>query len=268
GKSLKGIAREWNELGILTTAGKGWRHDNVRGVLLNPRNAALRAYRGEVIGSAQWPALIDQSTHEAAIALLRMPSRRTTETTARKYLLPAIAYCWKCGSDVATGHTVHGKRVYVCRASKCVSRKAEPVDELVQAAVIERLSRSDAVDLLTPETNPDLAEHRAKAAAIHERIDDLAIGLEEGLLTLAAVRKSSERLQRELQNIETVIHGATTDDVLTPLVKADNVRVAWFALDLVQKRSVITTLMRITLHSPERGHQAFKPESVEIEWKS
>lgn len=268
GASLKSIARYWNDRDLATTAGNPWRHDNVRGVLLNPRYAGKRTYRGEVVGPATWPALVDEDTHGAAVALLSLPERRTTATTARKYLLPAIALCWKCGSDVATGHTRHGKRVYVCRANKCISRAAQPVDELVEAVMVARLSRPDAIELLSTREAPDLAVHKAKAVAIRERLDDLATGLEEGILTLAAVRKSSDRLRAELRAVEARMHDATHADVLTPLVTADDAQVAWDACDLAQKRTAIDALMTITLLAPKRGRQEFDPHSVRIEWKA
>ena len=266
GASLKSIARSWNEKGITTTMGGPWRHDNVRNMLKNPRNAGLRSYRGQVVGKAIWPALVDEETHAAALALLAMPERRTTINTVRKHLLPGLAYCWKCGSDVATGHTRHGKRVYVCRANKCISRKADPVDELVERVMVSRLSQPDAIDLLSSNTG-DLAGLRAQAETIRERLDDLAVGLEEGLLTLAAVRKSSDRLKKELGAIEAKINDSTHADVLTPLVVAADVTAAWGACDLQQKRSAIHALMTITLLKPEVGTREFNPASIQIDWR-
>lgn len=279
GGSLKGIARLWNESGSTSTAGNAWRHDSVRGVLTNPRYAGLRTYRGEIVGSATWPALIDSETFGAAHSLLSLPSRRTTTTTARKYLLPGLALCWKCGSDVATGHTRHGKRVYVCRANKCISRKAEPVDALigggdiegvaVRGIVVERLSRPDAASLLAKtDQGPELEVAKAKADAIRDRLDDLAVGLEEGILTLTAVRSSSARLKEELMDLEGQINSFSSADVIQPLIGASDVARVWSNYGLHQRRQVIDALMKITLQPPERGHQPFDPETVHIEWKA
>lgn len=277
GGSLKGIARTWNDAGLLTTAGNLWTHSTVRNTLKNPRYAGLRAYRGQVVGPATWPGLVDEDTHAAALALLALPERRTTATTARKYLLPALALCGACGGDMATGHTRHGRRVYVCRAAKHISRSAEPVDALVaggdiegvtvRGLVVERLSRPDAVHLLSRPETPDLASHRGKAQAIRERLDDLATGLEEGLLTLNAVRQSSARLRDELAAVEAQIQTGTHADVLSPLVTANDVDTAWAGYDLQQRRSVIAALMTITLLSPKRGRNIFDPETVRIQWK-
>lgn len=267
GASLKGIARRWNGAAVLTTMGGTWRHDNVRTVLKNPRYAGLRTYRGEVVGPAVWPALVDEETHAAALALLTMPERRTTSSTARKYLLPGLARCWKCGSDVATGHTRHNKRVYVCRASKCISRAAEPVDDLVERLVIARLSRPDAVDLLTRDDAPDVAEHRQRADALRGRLDDLAEALADGTLTLAAVRKASDRVRSELADAEALIQDAAQADVMSPIIGADDVSAAWSAADLQQQRAVVAALMDITLTAPKRGRQAFDPTTVVVTWK-
>ncbi|MCW2738872.1 recombinase family protein [Nocardioides sp.] len=268
GASLKGIARRWNEARALTTAGNEWSHSTVRGVLKNPRYAGLRAYRGEIVGPAVWPALVDVDTYDAVKAILSVPERRTTLTTARKYLLPGLALCWKCGSDCATGHTRHGKRVYVCRANKCISRKADPVDGYLEAVVVARLSRPDAADLLSADNRDDLRKLQGKAAGIRGRLDDLATGLEEGVLSLAAVRKSSERLRDELRRIEVEMAATVQTDALGPLVAAEDVAGVWSRMDIGQRRQVIDALMTVTLLRPEVGRRDFDPETVRVDWKT
>lgn len=270
GGTLRGIASRWNAEGVLTTAGNPWGHSAVRRVLLNPRNVARRTYRGEVVGPALWPPLVDLDTFEAVRGLLRMPERNTTTGTARLYLLPGLALCY-CGSPVTTGRTQHGVRTYRCRNrgnGHDLSRAAEPIDELVAALVVERLSRSDAAELLHDTTKPDLEAHRVKAQAIRERLDDLATALADGLLPLPAVRKSSERLHAELADVEAQMANLDRTDVLGPVVTAADVGEAWQMLDLDRKRAVIDTLLTVTLLRPLRGRQRFDPETVRIEWRT
>jgi hypothetical protein len=109
--------------------------------------------------------------------------------------------------------------------------------------------------------------HRSKAQAIRERLDDLATALEEGVLTLNAVRQSSTRLKSELATVEAKIRTATHADVLGPLVTAVDVEEAWAGYELQQRRAVIDALMTITLTSPKRGRNRFDPETVRIDWK-
>lgn len=280
GASLKSIARRWNDAGAITTMGTPWTHTTVRRTLQNRRYAGVRTYRGEIIGPAAWPALVDEETLEAAIALLAAPERRTTSSLARKWLLPSLALCGVCGSDMATGHNPKargGARLYVCRANKCVSRVAEPVDALisggeiegvrVRGVVVERLSRPDAIDLLSNGHDPDVELHKRKRDEIEGRLADLAVALEEGILTLAAVRQSSERLRAELVAVEKAIASSTHADVLRPLVTARDVDKAWADYDLKQRRAVIDALMTITLLPTKRGRQPFDPETVRVTWR-
>jgi site-specific DNA recombinase len=95
GASLRGIATLW-------------RPNAVRYTLRNPRNAAIAVHLGEEIGAGTWPAIVPEHTYRAAAALLDDPSRRTTPSNARRYLLAGLARC-HCGAAVITGRTQHGQ---------------------------------------------------------------------------------------------------------------------------------------------------------------
>ena len=147
GGSLKSIARRWNEQGQP-------RPQAIPGTHCRPQCAPeTRATREAHVPrsgsrSRRWSPLVEEETFELARALLSSPSRRTTSGTARKHLLPGIALCGICEGTMATGHTRHGKRVYVCRDGKHISRAADPVDRMVQEAVVATVSRPDARNLL------------------------------------------------------------------------------------------------------------------------
>jgi site-specific DNA recombinase len=102
----------------------------VRYVLRNPRNAAIVVYRGQEYRAGGWSPIVPEHTYRAAVALLDDPSRRTTPTTARQYLLAGLARC-HCGALVKTGRTQRGKRSYRCvERQGHMSRGARPIDEL------------------------------------------------------------------------------------------------------------------------------------------
>jgi hypothetical protein len=77
GESVAEVARTWNRAGLVTGQGSTWTRPTVLAVLRNPRNAGLRAYLREVIGKAQWPALVDEATYQGALAVLDNPARRS-----------------------------------------------------------------------------------------------------------------------------------------------------------------------------------------------
>jgi hypothetical protein len=268
GGSLYRIAATWNTEGVTTTMGGEWRTSNLRNTLINPRYAGLVTYRGDIVGPGIWPAVVDRDTFDATKALLSLPDRRLARhTNARLFLLPGLALC-ECGVPVKTGRTQSGARTYRCSGTTPhMSRSAQPVDDYVTAVVLERLARPDAVDLLQAPA-PDIAVYRERSQAIRERLDALAEALADGLLTLPAVRKASDRLRAELAKSEAELAALSRGDVLAPLVNAADPASVWDGLDLDQRRTVIDTLMSITLHSPGKGRRPFNPATVQIEWKT
>ena len=283
GDTLRSIARDWNARG-LTGQRSPWRSDSVRHVLSNPRNAGLRAYHGEIHGPAAWPAIVPEETWRAALAVLAEPARRTGGAgPAGLQLLTGIAYCGaaECELTVQGGGATHKKPIYRCRsvreqadrptvpvAGPHVSRLAEPADKFVTNVVIARLSRPDARDLLVDHERPDVPQLRDQATALRARLDGLATEFADGDLTPSQLRTATERLRTRITDIEAQLADAGRTDLLGPLVTADDVRDTWTALNLDRKRAVINTLMTVRLHPVGRGSRTFRPETVEITWKT
>jgi site-specific DNA recombinase len=76
GESLRSIAMDWNERGVKTVVSGTWRGSIIRRVLMSPRIAGLKEHRGEIVGEAKWPAIIDRATHDRLVGLLGDESRR------------------------------------------------------------------------------------------------------------------------------------------------------------------------------------------------
>ncbi len=264
GLSLRSIAAQWNDAGFTTGRGGAWRPDGVRYVLRNARNAGIIVHRGEEVGRGQWPAIVPEETYRAAVALLDDPTRRTTPTTARRYLLAGLARC-HCGAPVITGRNQHGTRTYRCGQTRGhLSRAAEPIDDLVARVVVSRLSAPDAAGLLSTET-VDVAALREEAAALRTRLTELADLFADGAVTAAQLARGTDRARTRLAVIEQEMAAAGGVSVLGDLVTAEDVQGAWDRLDLDRRRAVIDTLMTVTLLSPGQGARTFRPETVVIE---
>lgn len=190
GSSLLGIVRGLNVRGRLNRNGKPWDHNAVRQLLLNERYAALRENparhkRADPPGElypGKWPAIVSEDTWRAAVAVLEDEARIANRgDTGRVWLLSGIAACGVCddGTAVTSGSRGMDKRrhpgvtqpIYRCRKVKHIARHTDPIDALVEFHVIERLSRSDAVELLVDQNAPDAADLRSQALALRGRID-------------------------------------------------------------------------------------------------
>ena len=279
GGTISGIRREWTRLGLTPPqqAQRGttrWNRTSIRMILLNPRIAGLSAYHGEIVGQGQWEPLVPEETWRAVHGILEDPTRKPPRGV--RTLLGGLALC-PCG-NVVTGMPSHtGHHIYRCTpatrnrayAGGHVARQAEPVETFVEKLVVARLSRPDAANLVTvEESGIDVAALREEAAAIRKNLEEMASDRALGRISRAQMLKATEAGNARLAEIGAELDSAARENVLAPLVAAENAASLWETLDISRKRAVIKTLMMVTLHSPGRGpRRPFDPATVEVAWK-
>ena len=157
--------------------------------------------------------------------------------------------------------------VYQCK-NLDMRRNLANVDEMVEAVVLDRLRRPDALSLLTP--TEDAGTLAAESQEIRARIQGLAALYAEGILTAAAVREQKGKLQTRLDSLQTRLHATEGGTILADLVTADSVESFWHDRMTIQnKRRVVAALVSVTIMPTQRGgNNAFRPEDVVIEWKT
>jgi site-specific DNA recombinase len=239
GGTLSGVMREWDAAGLRPPQSKTgtWKRTSIRTILMNPRNAGLSAYKGEIVGPGQW------ETWRAVHAILEDPARKPPRGV--RTLLGGIAQC-PCG-NITTGQPSHsGRYIYRCSphtrnrawSGTHVARKAREIEDFIVRLVIARLSRDDAADLIEmPEGGPDVPALREEAAAIRRNLDELAADRAVGLITRAQMLAATTRAGARLDQIGAELEHAAKDSVLTPLVAANNIGAVWEDLDLSRKRA-------------------------------
>ena len=267
GGTISGIRREWTSLG-LTPPQHGqrgttiWNRTSIRMILLNPRIAGLSAYHGEIVGQGNWEPLVAEETWRAVRGILEDPARKPPRGV--KTLLGGLALC-PCG-NVVTGMPSHtGHHIYRCTPATRnrsypgghVARQAGPVEMFIEKLVVARLSRPDAADLVTAEdSGVDVAALREEATAIRVNLEEMASDRALGKITRAQMLKATEAGTARLDQIGAELDTAARENVLAPLVAAENAAAAWAGLDISRKRAVVKTLMSVTLYSPGRGPAA------------
>jgi DNA invertase Pin-like site-specific DNA recombinase len=279
GGTVSGILREWTAAGLAPPqqARRGtsrWKLTSIRMILLNPRIAGLSVYKGEIVGQGKWEPLVSEETWRAVRGILEDPSRKPPRGV--RTLLGGLALC-PCGNAVGGTVSHTGRHIYRCIpvsrdpawAGGHVARQAAPVEEFITRLVIGRLSRADAAGLLdVPEGGPDVAGLREEAAAIRRNLEEMAADRALGLIGRAPMLAATDRANGRLAEIVAELEGAARENVLAPLVAAENAAAVWEGLDLSRQRAVIRTLMGITLLSPGKGaRQAFSPATVQVTWR-
>jgi DNA invertase Pin-like site-specific DNA recombinase len=276
GRTLRGIARELNGRGVRTSTGGAWRPSAVRRVLVPARNAALAAYRGEVVGPATWPAVLDEDTWRAVVAVLTDPARRTNPGGGQpRWLLSGLAACGVCGAKVRASASA-GRPAYMCSSGKHVARDARHADQFVAAVIVERLRRPDAVDLLAAEPADTTALH-LQADSYRQRLKGLADAYADDAIDAAQLRSGSDRLRARLALVEEEIAAAARGQVLPELAGDDPADPAavWEGLDFDRRRAVVEVLVDVTILPARRGRRPgwrpgepyFDPASVRVEPK-
>ncbi len=269
GASLASIARDLDSRQVTTSTGGPWSVNALKRLLVSPRHAGLATYRGDVTSDGTWEAIFDRDTHERLVAALTDPGRRTAPQNRVKHLLSGLALCGRCGGTLyASPYESKGHRylVYRCHTPH-LTRRADYVDEVVTETVLARLARPDVVKVLSPDTDGDTGQLAHEIATVRERLDGLGDLYAEGALTAAGLRDASAKLKERLADLQRRLSSIGGDAQVVALATADNVRARWEGLPLRHKRSVIDTLMIVTVLPVTRGAR-FNPEQVRIEWKA
>jgi hypothetical protein len=261
--------------GLTTTMkARSWDAHAVRALLLKARNAGLRDHRGQVIGPAAWPAIVPEEQWRAVVAILTDPSRRISPSDARvKWLGSGIYPCAGCQCPSLPVSTAgRGIPCYRCPGERGttghVVRVAGPLDAYIEAIIVKRLSRPDAVELLRPTAlEVDLPGLRAAANAAWARLGEIAEMLGDGELTRAEAQIARTRASARLERAETEIAGATGCSPLAGLVDAPDLAAVWAGLDIGRRRAVLDELMTVTVLPIARPGPGFDPATVEMTWR-
>lgn len=234
----------------------------VRTILMNPRYAGRRVYKGEVVGVGEWEAIVPGELFDSVARRLADPARKTNRTgsTARKHLGTSLFRCGEC-ADHPTLRTAGSGGRYACIQCHLV-RTMAPVDDFVLRLAEARLTQPDALAALTP--NVDTDPLRDEHAALTERKATLAGLVADGTMTRDDVREAVERLNARLAEIDRALDSAGSP---VALLTEEEQRAGLTALDLDRQRALIDTLMTVDLLRAPRGRRGFDPASVVVAWR-
>ena len=277
GVAISAIGRTWNDSGLLTTRGNAWTGAQVRKILLRPRNAGLAVYRGQIIGDAKWPAIVDRDIWEGVRAMLGDPAR-WSGAGPRKYLLSGLLTCGICRGPM-TSHGAAGKGrksriVYWCSRYRHVARDAVMLDEFVTSMIWARLSMPDAAAVLTGDGVLEAARIRAAIAKLDARKRQAGLDYARDLIDGDQVAIVNRELKSDRERLGTELALIQRRDALAELAGADDPVEVWGRLPLARQRAVVATLVQVTVHKAPHGRPPgwrvgmpyFSPETIELRW--
>lgn len=277
GISMRGVARELNELGAATATGRPWHAVTVRAMLLRPRNAGIRIQTvngvTEEVGPGKWEPIVPLEDFRRLEMMLKNPSRVTTPGRSGKvHLLSVIARCAICDAPMIVGKGKRykgvSKTIYRCKSRAHVSRDQETLDKFITKLVIARMGKSDIRDLME-ESKRRTSEAKDLARKIKELEDlmrDAGAAHGAGKITLAQLIASNEATRPNLDKLRSQALSPDRARILGPLVGSPNPERVWKSFSPEQRRAVVDILLEIKVKSTHRG-AGFNPADIYIKWR-
>ena len=277
GASIRSTVREFE--GLTTTAGRPIGPNDVRRMLLRPRNAGLMEHRGEIVGQAKWPPIMPEEKWRAVVTVLTNPARRTVRTPhGRRWLGTGIYECGVCGPDAKVTTQCNAPYVYYrCPNARHIMRNTVNVDTFVERVLIKWLQRPDALDeLLRRDGDSTLEELGQQAQILRTRIEEAKDAWEAGVFSLAEMKVRVSRLQRQLDDVQAQMATRARVTALVDVAAVDDVETTWKELPLDRKRAVLVASGMVVQLMPAKrgrpkgwrpGQPYFDPDYVRIIWR-
>lgn len=271
GESLHGICADLNARSIPTARGALWRPQTLRRILTTPTTVGRREHRGDDVGPATWPAILDARTGRRVRAVLERPDRARGRV-ARVALLAGRVTCSLCGAKLISQRRQSGARTYVCPARTLggcggISVAAEPLDALVAAAVVAFLDRGD---LTASADDTDEADRlAAELAELESDLEFLAEDFGAGRITRAQWLRAREPLEARRDATRARLHSATGNGAAGRYAGRGAVLAAeWPALTLDQRRAIVAAVVeRVEVTPAKRRGPGLDPERVRVDWR-
>lgn len=270
-ESLRAVTIDLNRRRVPAPKSAQWNTTILRQILLRPSNAGLRSHRGVVIGPSTSVPILNEDVHAQLLALLTDPTRRDNNAgPTPKYLLSGIARCGRCGGRMrrTVGRLEKGRRqpaAYQCAECYRIRRHQENVDEVVEAAIVARLSLPDAVEMFAVGDSAAADESRREIAAIDAKLETTADQFASDEITATQLKRITATLRTRREKAAARLEAAKPRNILTD-VAGDHAASRWAALPLTAKREAVDLLMTVTIQPAGIGRR-FDPETVKIRWR-
>jgi len=280
GEPLRSIVRDLEARGVRSSTGKPWTHGSFRRTLVRWRNAGVREYKGEPVGDAVWPRLVDRADLERVRAILLDPSRRPPRVPV-SYSLRGVALCGRCGAKLIAHPRGAGSRAYACPSAAgngsgngCgkLSVSAVPAEAEVYARVGARLAGDGLTDALARIADSD--QGAATAAAdlvdVRRRLEELSADYyEHGMLGRAEFLARRQRMDERVAALEAAAVPTSPAGVLAELPRsADGIAAELERRDVSWTRTVLGAVLERVTVNPAAPGGAFNPSRIVCEWRA
>jgi site-specific DNA recombinase len=268
--------QETNPAGAVTV----WHPNSLRQRLINPTIAGRRVHRGEDIGPADWPPILEYGDFLKVRAVLTDPSRQPPGTPTGhepRHLLSSIARCAECGALLKTRLARPGtrnRRLYLCQKEGCrkASITAAHVDEMIEALLAALFADPGFRGSLTAAyarregARTDAGEPAVAIARLEDEQAELDALRAEGAISLRAYAAEDMRINDAIEQLKERQVSSVTSRAVRDILVVESFGEAWASAGLLDKREIIGALLDIRIHrSASNTGQRFDFDRVEVQ---
>jgi site-specific DNA recombinase len=284
GEGVYSIVQDWNANGPRPVKAAQWTTQVLKGILIQPRLVAKReGYSdGDLIDLEDVPPILDEATWERVCAVLGEVRPLAPKV---RHLLSGLAHCGRCERPLrgGRGSSLRGSRgLYVCPpksagigACGSLSVMADPVNERVEAKVIEWLSGRGSVTTLLARCapGPETEAKTLRIAELNDALVDLSRALKERKIRYADYSRLYDEIVEERQLLQRQVAVTREASLLAETLAFENVAEEWDARPLEWRRAIIKLCTSRIVIEPvgktagaQKGRSGFAldPERVRI----
>lgn len=247
GWSLHRIADDLNARQVPTVREKTWTPKNVKSVVVKARVAGLRTLRGEIVGAAVWPAILERETWEAVCEALA--TRGKSRSPQLAHWLVGSLHCGKCDRHLISWSS-GASRKYWCatpepyRGCGKIAVSAKHAETEIERRILEYLSEPDVLAVLQrARTAPDAMQTlRADLAEDEEMLAELARAWARKQITFPEYTEARTLIDKRVREAKSLVAGMTPR-VVRRLLEAEDAAAGWKTLGPLERREVVKMLV-------------------------
>ena len=276
GEPVLSIVRSLNEQEVPAAQGGRWAPQSLRRMLGSPRISGQRIHNGEIVATAEWPAIISAEDGAKIRALLANPERRTNKA-ARRYLLGGLLACSHCGERLVARPRTGGQRRYACAKGEGFSGcgktyiSAEDLERFVTEAVLHRLDSGELQRAIErrQRSAPDAQRWWQEAEAAQAQLDELAAAYGQRRFSMQEWMAARTPIEQRLTAARRELAKVSRSNVLDRYVgNGAGLRADWDALDLSQQHAIVAAVLDHVVVGPgRRGYNRFDESRLTPRWR-
>lgn len=261
--TLWGIAEDLNARGIKPVAAARFGGRTISTILRGPRIAGLRQFRGEIIGPAAWPAIVDRDTWDALQAQLGPPGTGIRPGLVR--WASGALHCTLC-RRLLLGHTTSEGPKYWCHSAKggCgkIAVDAVRAEAEVERQILRYFDRPDVLASLRGTYSSDSVDRsRAELAQDEQQLKELAAMWANKDISFAEYGEARRIIAARIEESRALVTSVLPTTVRRLL--AGDVAEGWAQLMPEQRREVALAVSEgwWVMPSPP-GFRTWRPERI------